>query len=85
MKLHNMREDFVLEPHFSFSQLISLVSGIGKKLVQLLPLQPTVENMVHRILKIIRDEYVAGQKVSFHEIILVFFLKLKSMVIYVSG
>ncbi|KAL0269568.1 UNVERIFIED_CONTAM: hypothetical protein PYX00_007257 [Menopon gallinae] len=49
-------------------ELISLVSGIGKKLVQLLPHQPTVENMVHRILKIIRDEYVAGQKDKLEEV-----------------
>lgn len=48
----------------SCSELISLVTTVGKELVSHLLLHTTVENMIYRILKIIRDEYVAGQKVG---------------------
>jgi translation initiation factor 2B subunit (eIF-2B alpha/beta/delta family) len=49
---------------FSYSRdLMVLVSAEGKKLTKSLPLQASVGNMVRRILKIIREEYVATQQV----------------------
>ncbi|KAK6639642.1 hypothetical protein RUM43_007915 [Polyplax serrata] len=48
-------------------ELLSLVTYIGKDLVSNLPVHTTVENMVHRVLKIIRDEYVAGQNDKIEE------------------
>ena len=42
---------------------MALVSAEGKKLTKSLPLQASVGNMVRRILKIIREEYVATQQV----------------------
>lgn len=58
-----MKCDLLL-PNLFCSELLSLVTYIGKDLVSNLPVHTTVENMVHRVLKIIRDEYVAGQNVS---------------------
>jgi translation initiation factor 2B subunit (eIF-2B alpha/beta/delta family) len=40
-----------------------LVSAEGKKITKSLPLQASVGNMVRRILKIIREEYVSTQQV----------------------
>jgi translation initiation factor eIF-2B subunit beta len=41
-----------------------LVSAEGRKLTKALPLQASVGNMVRRILKIIREEYVATRQVG---------------------
>jgi translation initiation factor 2B subunit (eIF-2B alpha/beta/delta family) len=43
---------------------VALVSAEGRKLTKALPLQASVGNMVRRILKIIREEYVATQQVG---------------------
>lgn len=42
--------------------LVALVSAEGRKLTKALPLQASVGNMVRRVLKIIREEYVATQQ-----------------------
>ncbi|XP_023727047.1 translation initiation factor eIF-2B subunit beta-like [Cryptotermes secundus] len=44
--------------------LVALVSAEGRKLTKALPLQASVGNMVRRVLKIIREEYVATQQVG---------------------
>ncbi|KAJ9600418.1 hypothetical protein L9F63_009274 [Diploptera punctata] len=43
-------------------ELVERVSAEGRKLTKSLPLQASVGNMVRRILKIIREEYVAMQR-----------------------
>lgn len=43
---------------------MALVSAEGRKLTKALPLQASVGNMVRRVLKIIREEYVATQQVG---------------------
>jgi len=53
-------------PKISFSycrDLMALVNAEGKKLTKSLPLHASVGNMVRRILKIIREEYIATQQV----------------------
>jgi len=42
---------------------MALVNAEGKKLTKSLPLHASVGNMVRRILKIIREEYIATQQV----------------------
>ncbi|XP_023704921.2 translation initiation factor eIF-2B subunit beta [Cryptotermes secundus] len=48
--------------------LVALVSAEGRKLTKALPLQASVGNMVRRVLKIIREEYVATQQNKQEEI-----------------
>lgn len=42
-----------------------LITAEGRKLTRSLPMQASVGNMVRRVLKIIREEYVATQQVQY--------------------
>ena len=44
-----------------FRDLIVLMKTCGKVLVAELPFQPSAVNMTRRMLKIVRDEYVAAR------------------------
>ncbi|XP_067008747.1 translation initiation factor eIF2B subunit beta [Anabrus simplex] len=43
-------------------ELLKLISAEGRRLIKSLPIHASVGNMVRRILKIIREEYVVGRK-----------------------
>lgn len=50
-----------------FRDLINLIKTCGKLLVKELPLQTSAENMIRRMLKIVRDEYTtACHEVNFN-------------------
>ncbi|XP_069682740.1 translation initiation factor eIF2B subunit beta isoform X2 [Periplaneta americana] len=59
----NILKEVVAEGDWRTAQnLMDLVRTEGKKLTKSLPLQASVGNMVRRILKIIREEYIATQQ-----------------------
>ncbi|PSN50088.1 Translation initiation factor eIF-2B subunit beta [Blattella germanica] len=59
-KTVDLLKDVITHGNWKTAQeLVDLVSTEGKKLTKSLPLQASVANMVRRMLKIIREEYVA--------------------------
>jgi hypothetical protein len=53
---------------FFYRDIIKILKAEGRKLTHSLPINASVGNMVRRILKIIREEYLAGQQVRLLEI-----------------
>lgn len=46
-----------------YRDIINLITCVGKILTNAFPVEAPLGNMVRRVLKIIREEYVAGHKV----------------------
>lgn len=55
---------FILTVKFFFRDIIQILKAKGRELTKALPINASVGNMVRRILKIIREEYVSGQEVN---------------------
>ncbi|KDR10651.1 translation initiation factor eIF-2B subunit beta [Zootermopsis nevadensis] len=59
----NLLKDVIVNGDWQTAQeLMVLITAEGRKLTRSLPMQASVGNMVRRVLKIIREEYVATQQ-----------------------
>ncbi|XP_046385764.1 translation initiation factor eIF-2B subunit beta [Ischnura elegans] len=57
-----LKKIMTLEDWKTAKELMDLIASTGKVLMTALPFQSTVGNMVRRVLKIVREEYVAALK-----------------------